>query len=119
MRVLKPLRQRKTAGMELLNSPRYEASLASPGSPAQAALMEHELISTQEVRMEVMAAKRSREHKTKAGGASQKRHLLPGGQGLHGGGLRRTMFKCMQCGGKAGGFYHAICFARKHKCSLR
>ena len=118
--MLPSLRKRKTAGMELFGSPRYEASLGSPASPAHAALMEHELMSTQEVRMEVMAGKRSREHKAKAGGVSAKRGICClVGKGCTVSGSQKTMFKCLQCGGKTGAFYHASCFHLKHKCSLR
>ena len=91
MRVLKPLRRRLTAGMELANSPRYESSLASPGSPAQAVLMEHELVSTQEVRKEVMAQKRASDARSdaQAGGKRAKRGTCcMVGKGLHGGGVR-------------------------------
>ena len=120
IRVLTSLRKRKLAGMELLSSPRYDASLGSPASPAQAALMEHELISTQEVRLEVMAGKRSRELKEKAGGARAKRGVCClVGKGCLVTGSGRTHFKCLQCGGKAGSYYHAFCFARQHTCSLR
>ena len=120
MRELKPLRQRKTTGMELFNSPRYEGSLGSPGDPAHAALMEHEFISLQEVRVELMASKRSREDKNKAGGASARRGpCCRVGKGCTVAGSEKVMFKCMQCGGKQGAFYHATCFARQHTCSLR
>jgi hypothetical protein len=106
--------------MELFGSPRYEASLGSPVSPAHAALMEHELISTQEVRMEAMAGKRSRDDKAKAGGYRAKRgKCCLVGKGCTVSGDPRTKFICLQCGGKTGAFYHALCFHLKHKCSLR
>jgi hypothetical protein len=121
MRVLKPLRQRLTAGMELANSPRYESSLASPGSPAQAVLMKHELISLQEVRKEAMSRKRSDDARSdaQAGGKQAKRgKCCMVGKGRTVAGSEMTTYKCMQCGGKAGAFFHAFCFARRHKCSL-